>query len=321
MWLQNGVFQQRKKDRRKKIVRYLGILIFALLIPSLVKSPYYIRILNIIILYSILCLGLNLILGFIGIFSFGHAAYYGIGAYTTAILMTRYQTPFIYAFIASGIFAFIFGLLTGLPAARIRGDYFCLVTLSFGEVFRLIMQAWVSFTGGQPGIAGIPIPKVLFYSIRTGSDFYYLGLCLLLFTYISMTILTQSKFGRAWMAIREDELAASLMGINAPYFKVIGFAIGCFYAGLAGSYFAVYFSAISPSNFTLAESCLMVVMVIVGGIGSPLGSIIGAATMVLATEAFRPLYEYRLLIIGCIMIGVLIFCPRGITGFFKREKT
>jgi branched-chain amino acid transport system permease protein len=196
----------------------------------------------------------------------------------------------------------------------VRGDYFCLLTLAFGEIFRLVTQAWIGFTGGAMGIVGIPIPTVFGWEIKSEVDFYFLGIALLGFTYVTLKILIESKFGRAFIAIREDELAASVMGINTPIYKILTFSIGSFYAGLAGSYLAVYQTTVTPSNFRLEESCLMIIMVIVGGMGRLEATFPGVAMMAIAIELFRPIAEYRLLLIGAIMILVLLFRPQGFLG-------
>ncbi len=297
-----------------KAVAYGMLFIVCLLLPKIITNMYYLGIINYIILYTILCMGLNLILGYAGLLSFGHAAFYGLGGYTTAILIKRYGFSFLPCPLLSGVVALLFGILLGLPTRKVRGDYFCLLTIAFGEIFRLVAQAWIGFTNGAMGIVGIPIPSILGWSIRTEADFYYLGLILLAFTYITISLLIHSRFGRAFIAIREDELAASVMGINTAIYKIIVFAIGCFYAGLAGSYLAVYQTTVTPSNFRLEESCLMIIMVIVGGMGSLLAPVAGGIVMTLATEYFRSISEYRMLIIGVIMVAVLLYRPQGIFG-------
>jgi len=300
--------------RKLKAVAWIGLPVLCLALPHMMDNTYYLGLVNYMILFSILCMGLNLILGYAGLLSLGHAAFYGLGGYTTAILITRYGVGFLPCLILSGVIALLFGILLGLPTRKVRGDYFCLLTIAFGEIFRLVAQAWIDFTNGAMGIVGIPIPTLLGWSIRTEIDFYYLGLGLLVFTWGSLSLLVNSRFGRAFIAIREDELAASVMGINTALYKIIVFGIGCFYAGLAGSYLAVYQTTVTPSNFRLEESCLMIIMVIVGGMGSLLAPIAGVVIMTLATEYFRDISEYRMLIIGVIMVAVLLFRPQGIFG-------
>ncbi len=161
---------------KTRLLVYAGLLVAAIVLPFAVNDPYFIGIVNFIVTYCILSLGLNLILGYTGLLSLGHAAFYGIGAYTTAILMTRHGFSFVPALVLSGVLALFFGFLLGLPTRKVRGDYYCLLTIAFGEIFRLVTQAWIGFTGGAMGIVGIPIPDVLGWKIQTEIDFYFLGL-------------------------------------------------------------------------------------------------------------------------------------------------
>jgi len=300
-----------------KILLLASLLAVALIVPVFVTNPYFLRILVMIFIYSILAVSLNFIAGVTGLLSLGHIAFCGIGAYVTGILMTRYGFNFVSVLLLAGIFTFVAGFLVGLPLLRVRGDYLCMVTIAFGEVFRSTMQA-LSFTGGPTGIIGIPVPTILGFRIASIENFYYLSLILLSFTLITLMYILHSKFGRAQVAIREDELAAECLGINTKFYKIISFSLGAAFAGIGGCVYAVFLSTISPSNFTLAESVLLIIMVIVGGLGNLLGSVLGAALMLLATEAFRPLYEYRLLMIGLIVVGVLLYRPQGIFGIIPR---
>ncbi len=297
-----------------KVTAYALLIGLAVFLPRLLTNSYHLGLVNFMVIFSISCLGLNLILGYTGLLSLGQAAFYGIGGYTTAILMTRCGFGFLPALLASALVTATVALLLGIPTRKVRGDYFCLLTIAFGEIFRLVAQAWISFTGGAMGIVGIPIPKIFGWSIRTETDFYYLGLILLAFTYASMAVLVHSKHGRALVAIREDELAAQVMGINTPVYMIMAFTIGSLYAGIAGSVLVVYQTTVTPSNFRLEESCLMIIMVIVGGMGRLLAPLAGVLVMTLATELFRPLSEYRMLIIGAMMILVLLFRPQGMFG-------
>jgi len=305
-------------EKNKSTSFIILAVVVSLLLPLFIKNFYWLGIFNLIFIYSILCLSLNLIFGFTNLLSVGHAAFYGIGAYTTAILLTRYHFPFLPSLIFSGLVALLVGFFLSMSTSRVKGDYFTVITIVFGEIFRLIMQNWVNFSGGAMGIAGIPIPQLFSWRIISEKDFYYLGLILFWFTYITLNLLIKSKFGRAFIAIREDELAASTMGINIVAYKILSFSIGCFYAGLAGSYYAVYNTAIAPSSFTLDESCLMIIMVVLGGIGNLTATIPGVIVMLIATEVFRPLYHYRLLLIGLIMVIVLARYPYGFLGIFNK---
>jgi len=299
---------------RWQFLFYPLILVGLLILPLVVTNEYVLRIMIMIWIYSVACLGYNFIMGFTGLLQFGHAAFYGIGAYTTGLLMTELGFSFWPALAAAAAVTFIFGILMGLPALRLRGDYICLVTLAFGEIFRVTMQGWQSFTHGQMGIVGIAPPSVFGFRIVSNFHFYYLGLAFVVTSFLFLTYVANSKIGRAATAIREDELAATCLGVNTAYYKVLCFSIGCTLAGVAGSFLAVFLSTIAPSNFTLGETVLMCIMVIVGGLGSLPGSILGAACLIFATEFFRQVYEYRLLIIGLIMVFVLLWHPQGIMG-------
>jgi len=302
-------------SKKRKWLLLGGLIACLLLVPMFVTDIYILSILNMMVVYSILCLGLNLILGFTGLLSLGHAAFYGIGAYTTAIMMTRYDFGFVAAFCASAVLALVVGIVIAIPTRKVRGDYFCLITLAFGEIFRLVATSWIEFTRGAMGIVRIPMPKIFGIAIVTETHFYYLGLGILIFTYLAIKAITDTRYGRAFIAIREDELAADTMGINTSMYKIMAFSIGCLFAGMAGSFLAVYQTAVTPSNFRLEESCLMIIMVIVGGMGrNLLAPLAGVVVMTVATEVFRSTAEYRMLIIGLIMILVLLLRPQGIFG-------
>ncbi len=304
-------------NRSRRFIALILIAVMTFLIPTVVKSGYWLGVLNLLLLYVILGLGLNLIAGYTGLLSFGHAAFYGLGAYTAGILLTRSNLPFLLVLLLSGLIAFAAGFVLSTSTARVRGDYFVIITIIFGEVFRLVAQAWRSFTGGAMGIVGIPAPKIFSWTMISEKDYFFFGLILFWFTYVTLHMLVKSKYGRAFVAIREDQLAASAAGINTTLYKILAFSIGTFYAGIAGCYSAVYNTAIDPSGFTLAESCLMVIMVVLGGSGNLLATIPGVAVMVIITEAFRPLYHYRILLIGFIMVAIIVRYPYGFWGIYQ----
>jgi len=302
---------QEWAEKRPHLTRAFALLCI-LFLPVIVRNPYHMRILNMILLYSVLSISLNLVVGHTGLLSFGHAAFYGIGAYTTAILLKDFGWSFWIVFPLSGLLAALFGALLGLPSARVRGDYLCVVTIGFGGIAFLVMQNWTSVTRGPMGIPGIPSPTLLSFRLTSHAQYYYFGLALLLLTYWIVKNIHDSKIGRALLAIREDELAASVMGINTFRYKVLSLVLSTFFAGLAGSYLAVYLSFVGPLNFTVDESVLMIIMVIWGGMGSLPGSIFGAASMLGVVELFRPLYQYRLVIWGGVLLFVLLLRPQGV---------
>jgi len=210
--------------------------------------------------------------------------------------------------------------LVCLPCLRVRGNYLALVTLGFGEICNLVMQNWSDFTGGPLGMVGIPCPVIMGVELVDNIHFYYLIAVIFLVVYVGSKRIVNSFIGRACIAIREDETAAALSGIKVRYYKLLMFTIGTFIAGVAGSYWASYLTVVAPLNFTLDESILMVMMLIVGGIGNLPGSVAGATIMILVSELFKPLYAYRFLMMGIILIFVLLWRPQGIVGKWGSAK-
>ncbi len=286
-------------------------LIAAVLFPLIVTNPYVLRIANLIAIYSIAVLGLNLVQGYCGQFHFGQSGFLAIGAYTTALLMIEWQASFPVALLVSATMAFAFGLLIGLPTLRVRGDYLALVTLAFGEMVRLVLLN-SEFSRGPMGIPGIPLPVIGGITISDNAGFFYLALALLAATLGFCFQVTRSFIGRAWIAIAEDEVAAGAMGINVFRYKVLAFALASMVGGIAGSYMAVFTRYISPADFTIDQSVLMIVMLVIGGLGHLPSSVIGAAVMIVATELLRPIPEFRIAVIGIIMIAIPVLRPQGL---------
>lgn len=290
---------------------WLLVLLLAALFPQFVQDAYIIRVANLIMMYSIAVLGMNLVLGYCGQFHFGQAGFMAIGAYTTGLLMIHWQTNFLVALMASGALACLFGILIGISAIRVRSDYLALVTMGFAEIVRLVLQN-SSVTGGPMGLPGIPRPQLLGFTIASNADFFYYGLILLTLSFICCRRATQSYMGRAWKAIYEDESAAGAMGINTARYKILAFAFACFLGGIAGSYMASFTRFIAPSAFGLDLSVLIIIMVVLGGLGNLWGSIVGAAILIGAMELLRPISEFRIAFIGVLMILVPILRPQGL---------
>ncbi len=311
-------------DRSKKWFTHgpvlVALLIIGLFIPLFITDEYYLRILVMILVYSILALALNLVTGFTGLLSFCQASFAGVGAYTTAILLIRHGVTYPLTVFASILSAFIFGLAMGIFTIRAGGLYFSVITIGFAEIFRIIALNWTSLTEGATGMVGIPLPVLFSIQVKTMFQFYYLALVYAGFSYLSLWILIRSKFGRAIKAIRDDALVGQTMGINVRFYSTLSFAIGAAYAGLAGNFLAVFLTTISPTNFTVDESMLILTMIVVGGLGSLEGSFVGAAILLIATELFRPLYAYRLLLIGLIMLIMPIWKRGGLVGVHLERK-
>jgi len=300
------------KNNKKTI--YVLLLAAILLLPLVVSSSYIIRIMVVTGVYIILTLSLNLVTGYAGQFCLGWAAFYGIGAYTSALLVLKLNWSFWLALPMGGIVAALFGILLGIPTMRLRDIYLAITTLGFGEIIRLILLNWNDLTRGAMGLPGIPGPSLFGVSLDNNYFYYYFMVFLVLLTIGSIVRIIDSRLGRALIAIREDELAAKSMGIDTTRYKVIAFAIGAFFAGIAGSFYAHYTSFIDPQTFSFSESIVILSMVVLGGMGSIIGSIFGAVVLTLLPEMLRDIAEYRMIIFGLIMMVVMLVRPQGIFG-------
>ena len=263
-------------------------------------------------IYALLALSLNVILGQCGLFHMGHAAFFAVGAYVTAICNTRFGIPVLWLLAPSGMAAALFALAVARPIIHLRGDYLLIVTIGIVEIVRIALVNDVGgLTGGANGIFGISRPVIFGWRIRTGLQFYYLvwglvGLTVLLFSWLS-----RSRFGRALNCIKEDDVAAEGCGINVAGHKLAAFVIGAFWAGLAGNVFAAKMTIISPGSFTFWESVIVFVVVILSG-GSQLGVIVSAFLIVALPEMFRDLAGARMLVFGLAMMIMMIVRPQGL---------
>lgn len=303
----------------EKLVRYrVPLLILACVVavafPFVFPSKYFIRIGTVCLMYVMITLSLNLMVGYMGQMSFGHAAFMGIGAYTAAILTTTYDVPFFVAFILAGVVAGLFGLLLGLPVLKLKGYYFTIITMVFCEIVRVVELNWMSLTRGPLGIMAIPKPSFLGFEITTPRQFYFMILVLVALSTLVVSNLMKSRVGYAILAIRDDELAAEAMGIHVFRYKMIVFILSSLLVGLAGAFYATYTSYIDPSSFAAAQSNDMLVMVIFGGLGNTVGSFIGAISLSILPEALRDLAQYRQLIYGVLLVLLMMVKPQGLLG-------
>jgi branched-chain amino acid transport system permease protein len=283
---------------------------------------YIEHLLILICIYIILSVSLNLIVGFTGILNIGHAAFFGIGAYTSALLMLS-GFPFIMGFLGGAIVAAFFGLLIGIPSLRLRGDYLAIATLGFGEIIRSLMKNWTSLTRGPLGLPGIPKASFII-PFNTPLTFLILAAIVALITIAIVSKMVNSPFGRVLRSIREDEIAAQALGKNTSNYKLTALIIGAGFAGIAGSLYAHYITFIDPSTFTLTETILMLCMVVLGGMASIQGSIIGAIIIILIPEPLRFIHmpshiiaATRQMIYAALLIVLMLYRPQGIIG----EKT
>jgi branched-chain amino acid transport system permease protein len=295
---------------------WLAVIGTAILIavPEIVPNDYVFRIIISVVIDIPLALSQNLITGFAGMLSLGQAAFYGLGAYTSALLVMKLGVPWPFALLLAGAVACIFGILLSFPCLRVGSDYLTLMTIGFGQIFYIVALNWMPLTRGPMGLPGVPSPQIGPISFSSPNSIYYLYLFITAMCYLFMHNLTNSHIGRALIAIRDNEMAAAAMGINVSYYKVMTFAFGSLWAGISGSMLAHFLAFVGPMTFTLNESILHMQMAILGGLGSLPGSILGAAILVSVPQLFKPLYQYQVLLNGLLMVILLIWRPQGIMG-------
>ncbi len=292
-------------------------LIMVLSVIGFIPNLYVLHILNLVLIYSLFALGLNILTGYTGITSFGHAGFFAIGAYTTAILSTKFSMPPIITIFFASFFTGLYSFVIGLPVMRISGIYLAMLTLGSAEFVRLVTINWSSLTGGPLGISRIPAISLFNFSINSDrSFFFFLYIILIIFTFMFYRI-TKSHFGESLVAIKDDERAAEAIGIPCAKNKLISFFISGFYSGLAGALYAHFDRYISPDAFTFSLSVLVLCMVILGGMGSISGSISGAFIIVILLEYLQPLGDYRLLIYGLLLTIMISYYPQGIIGILN----
>jgi branched-chain amino acid transport system permease protein len=307
--------------------------------------------------YIMLGWGLNIVVGLAGLLDLGYVAFYAVGAYSFALLAHYFHFGFWMALPLAGLLAATWGVILGFPVLRLRGDYLAIVTLAFGEIVRVVLLNWYNFTNGPDGISGIPKPTVFGWELGRGDDtinavlgipyepiqrfifLYYIIFILALITNFITIRLRRLPIGRAWEALREDEIACRSLGINTRNTKLTAFAIGAMFGGFAGSFFATRQGFVSPESFTFLESAIILSIVVLGGLGSQLGVVIAAIVMIGGTEMLRNLdflksifgdnfdpVQYRMLIFGLAMVIIMVWKPRGLiatrtpSAVYKEKK-
>lgn len=298
----------------------IAISVFALVFPF-IFSMYQTNIMITGLIYVMLGLGLNIVVGLAGLLDLGYVAFYAVGAYSYALLNHHFGIGFWTALpIGAGV-GVLFGILLGFPVLRLRGDYLAIVTLGFGEIIRLILENWNAFSFGPSGIANIPRPSLfsIQLSLQNATIYlYYLMILLVLFTIFVVNRLQDSRIGRAWIALREDEVACEAMGVDRRKTKLTAFALGATWAGMAGVIFAAKTTFINPASFTIWESIIILCIVVLGGMGSIIGVIVGALILILLPEYLRAFSEYRMLIFGGMLVLMMVFRPGGIVSDVRR---
>ncbi len=315
-----GLSQRIFSQPKFYVPALITISVFALVFPF-IFSMYQTNIMITGLIYVMLGLGLNIVVGLAGLLDLGYVAFYAVGAYSYALLNHHFGIGFWTALpIGAGV-GVLFGVLLGFPVLRLRGDYLAIVTLGFGEIIRLILENWNAFSFGPSGIANIPRPSLfsIQLSLHNATIYlYYLMILLVLFTIFVVNRLQDSRIGRAWIALREDEVACEAMGVDRRKTKLTAFALGATWAGMAGVIFAAKTTFINPASFTIWESIIILCIVVLGGMGSIIGVIVGALILILLPEYLRAFSEYRMLIFGGMLVLMMVFRPGGIVSDVRR---
>ncbi|NQT71097.1 MAG: high-affinity branched-chain amino acid ABC transporter permease LivM [Desulfobacteraceae bacterium] len=314
------ITQRVLKEPKFYIPALIAVAVFAIAFPF-VFSMYQTNIMVTALIYVVISLGLNIVVGLAGLLDLGYVAFYAVGAYTYALLNYHFGLGFWTVLPIGAAMGFLFGVLLGFPVLRLRGDYLAIVTLGFGEIIRLILENWNEFSFGPSGIANIPRPGLFGIQMSLHSSIiylYFLMIGLTLFTIFVVNRLQDSRIGRAWIALREDEIACQAMGIDKTKTKLTAFALGATWAGMGGVVFAAKTTFINPASFTIWESIIILCVVVIGGMGSIIGVIIGALILILLPEYLRAFSEYRMLIFGAVLVVMMVFRPGGIISDVRR---
>ena len=322
------------RKNKPLVVLFWCFAIAAALIFPFIANRSQVDLGTLVLIYVMLGLGLNIVVGLAGLLDLGYVGFYAVGAYTYAMLAMYFGVGFWTGLAAAGVMAAFFGFILGFPVLRLRGDYLAIVTLGFGEIIRILLNNLTSLTGGPRGIGNIPKPTLFglefsrkapegsqtfheFFGIAFNAGhrvifLYLLALALVLITLFVINRLMRMPIGRAWEAIREDEIASRALGLNPTTIKLSAFTIGAIFAGFAGSFFAARQGFISPESFTFIESAIILAIVVLGGMGSQLGVILAAIAMTVLPELAREFNEYRMLLFGLMMVLMMIWRPQGL---------
>jgi branched-chain amino acid transport system permease protein len=302
---------------KQRNVLYGAFAIVLLILPLIIRDNYNMHLIIMSMIFVLLASGLNLIVGYVGQLSLGHAAFFGIGAYTSALFNLNLGVSFWEGMVLAGVMAALIGFLLGYVTLRVRGHCFVLITIAFAEIFKLIHFNWVDLTHGQMGLSGISppllrIPGLMEIPFSTKGQYYYLALILVAVTIYVNSRLVHSRLGRAFIGIRENEMLAESVGINAFKYSMAAFVVGAFFAGIAGSYYAHYITFISPDLFSFSVTTTMIVMLVMGGKGTVVGPVVGAVIFTVLPEYLRIAEKLRLPIFGLILLIGIMYMPQGL---------
>lgn len=303
-----------------KALIFLGIIGAASVLPLLAANPYRVHILNLLGLYMLLSFGLNIAMGYCGQINLAIAAFWGVGAYASTLLAMDLGVNFWVTLPISGLVAAILGALVGLPSLKVRSHYLAIVTIGLGEIINLILINEREVTRGAIGIPNIPSPSVFGFELNSVHRYFYFILIMVALGYLLARHIVNGRLGRNFVAIRDDHVAAQVMGINIAYYQILAFAISGFYAGIAGSLYAHMINYVSPDIFAFHSMMFVLTMTLLGGMGNLTGSVIGSL-MTIVHEYLRAFEDYQLVIYGLIVMLVVLFFPGGVVGLADRVRS
>lgn len=282
--------------------------------PKAGANPYALHVLSLVGIYAIVAMGLNLVFGYTGQISLGHAAYFAVGAYTSGLLTLQMGAPFLVGLLAAVTLAVVLGLLVGVPSLKLEGSYLAMATIGFGEIVKMLLVNWEAVTGGPAGISRIPHPSAFGVVLSSPEAKFYLILAITAAAFLLYANLLRSHYGTRFVAVRDSAKAAAAMGIDVRRTKIQAFVFSTAYAGLAGVLYAHLNRYIAPDAFALGESINFLLIVVVGGMGTLLGPLVGAAIIVYLRESLLVLKDYNMLIFGLALMVLMVFVPRGLVG-------
>ncbi|WP_206808595.1 branched-chain amino acid ABC transporter permease [Paradesulfitobacterium ferrireducens] len=284
-----------------------------------VQNMYLLNVIILAVISAILAVSVNLLVGYTGQISLGHAGFYGIGAYTVALLTTRWHWSIWLSFLAAFGLSGLMGLVLGLPTTRLRGHFLGIATLGFGVIVNVVLNNWTSLTNGPVGVRGIPAPALFGISLEYKNFFLGFALACLFVIVLLVYLVVNSAVGRAWKCIRRDEIAAQVSGINVYGYKLLAFAFSGGIAGIAGALYAAFMTLVSPETFDLNQSITIVTTTILGGAGTLVGPLLGTGILTLISEWLRNFHELRLVLYGLILVLFIVVMPQGIYPFVKKH--
>lgn len=311
---------------------YLAALIGVVAVFPLLADNYMIDVGITCLIYILLGLGLNIVVGLAGLLDLGYIAFYAVGAYTYSLLNLNFGLGFWTCLPIGIVLGAITGCIIGYPTLKMRGDYLAIVTLGFGEIIRLVLNNWDKLTKGPNGLMGMAKPTLIYpgfvdggltwlsYPLKSLHSLYYLIFILAILTIIGTNRLDKSRIGRAWVAIREDEVAAELSGVPTTWLKLLAYAMGAAFASVGGAFFAAKLSYTNPNFFIFMESCIVLCIVVLGGVGSISGIVLAAIILISVPEFFRELQDYRMLAFGGAMTAMMVLRPAGLIPATRRKR-